>query len=555
MADSPLNHSWPSFSKLWMKRWSFKRASECKPCIAPCGSLSVPPQAPFETGSSSSLSPPSIAEDAFFGSSKKDKDACSVVSDYDCPCELSSSVEDLLDLSYSLKDSEYFKDLEGGIPASFTAPTERNPLPLGLQVSLDTDTKQPSHTSLSTHSHRVNAPYSPFYIHPAEEPHQNFVVTQLRPKLHPGCIIDSDESSGPAVGLSLTINLNGLPGSMETAKGITGSQEETEQGGVGLDGELDEDSFPILVGSMSTSRRHSLGVLISPITLGRRLSLDTMATDSDGEREEDEEEEERLKGFFPSQQQQTYGSGPREETDDDSLIVPCPRARVTSMACGVPRRHLYSRSEILATDECSRAAHISRVVQTSKQAARAAGAEEFDPEENLHSTDGQSHIAKQGNNRLDSKVTGSVTWYEFLSNENEEVDDRTEKVEKGRKVKRTLSSLRNRVTGSFNKDKGKNREKEHQKEKEKDTVCGSRRCHGHHLVPGSFSSCATCSLCSKTLQRKHGLQCMNCAVNVHKSCKSLLGECSSRNKRDSHPRIGSSGSPNPGKQNIQMCST
>ncbi|KAF3834784.1 hypothetical protein F7725_027342 [Dissostichus mawsoni] len=320
---------------------------------------------------------------------------------------------------------------------------------------------------------------------------------------------------------------------------------------------------------MSTSRRHSLGVPMPPITLGRRLSLDTMATDSDGEREEDEEEEEGQKGFFPSQQEQTYGSGPGEETDDCSLSVPCPRARVTSMACGVPRRHLYSRSEILATDECSPAAHISRVVQTSQQAARAAGAEEFDPEENLHSTDGQSHMlmvqkvlqelklyhgVKQGNNRLDTKVTGSVTWYEFLSNENEGEEDRTEKVEKGTKVKRTLSSLRNRVTGSFNKDKGKNREKEHQKEKEKekDTVCGSRRCHGHHLVRGSFSSCATCSLCSKTLQRKHGLQCMtqpaivhllpeggrlrgvDCAVNVHKSCKSLLGECtSSRNKLES----------------------
>lgn len=29
MADSPLNHSWPSFSKLWMKRWSFKRGTAC----------------------------------------------------------------------------------------------------------------------------------------------------------------------------------------------------------------------------------------------------------------------------------------------------------------------------------------------------------------------------------------------------------------------------------------------------------------------------------------------------------------------------------------------
>ena len=36
---------------------------------------------------------------------------------------------------------------------------------------------------------------------------------------------------------------------------------------------------------------------------------------------------------------------------------------------------------------------------------------------------------------------------------NEEEDGPIEKVEKGTKVKRTLSSLRNRVTGSFTKDK------------------------------------------------------------------------------------------------------
>ena len=35
----------------------------------------------------------------------------------------------------------------------------------------------------------------------------------------------------------------------------------------------------------------------------------------------------------------------------------------------------------------------------------------------------------------------------------EEEDERMERVEKGTKVKRTLSSLRSRVTGSFNKDK------------------------------------------------------------------------------------------------------
>lgn len=35
----------------------------------------------------------------------------------------------------------------------------------------------------------------------------------------------------------------------------------------------------------------------------------------------------------------------------------------------------------------------------------------------------------------------------------EDEEDRTEKVEKGTKVRRKLSSLRNRMTGSFNKDK------------------------------------------------------------------------------------------------------
>lgn len=57
---------------------------------------------------------------------------------------------------------------------------------------------------------------------------------------------------------------------------------------------------------------------------------------------------------------------------------------------------------------------------------------------------------------------------------------------------------------------GKNREKEQLKEKGKEKEAKEKVCSNrHHLVPGSFSSCATCSLCSKTLQKKHGLQCMS----------------------------------------------
>lgn len=202
------------------------------------------------------------------------QDTYSVVSDYDCPCaEVNTSVEDLL--SSSLKDSEYFKDLEGGIPAlQFTAPPvttvpESKTLTVTRQVSLNTDSPA-INEPLTTHSPQVNAPRPAFYIHAAEEPHHNFVVTQLSPKLLPGCIIDSSDSSGPAVGLSLTINLNGLLGTMEPEKGITESEEVQEETSMDLEGEIDLDSFPILVRSMSTSRRHSWGVPMSPINLGRR---------------------------------------------------------------------------------------------------------------------------------------------------------------------------------------------------------------------------------------------------------------------------------------------
>lgn len=516
--------------------------SECKPCSQTSGPPITQPQTDGGTGSSSPLSLALVAEDEFFGSTSDDQDACSVVSDYDCPClEVGSSVEDLRRFSPSLRESEYFRDLQESSLHLRTAPpivtstgdglTQQS---VGFLVSPNKDNysnSQPAQSSPASHSPQHNKCSLNADQHYLDDSHSSFLVNQITPKLLPDCGIDTGDNTDPAVGLSFKINLNGLLGSMETTKPNPAMDEEQDGSILDLDGEADLDSFPILVRSMSTSRRHSWGVPLSPINLGRRLSLDTTAMDSDGEREDDEEQETRL---FPSTQKHSSSFAACTPEGDDSTMV-----------SGVPGRQLYSRSDILATDEYSRAAYISKVVQTSKQAARAAGAEEFNPEENLHSNEGQSHIAKQKSNRSDIKDSGSVTWYEFLSHEKDEEEDRTEKVEKGTKVKRTLSSLRNRMTGSFNKDKGKNREKEQQKErgKEKEKECS--RSNGHHLVPGSFSICATCSLCSKTLQKKHGLQCMNCAVNVHKSCKSLLGECTSnKTKKDTPPRISSSGSLN-----------
>ncbi|XP_073700369.1 rho guanine nucleotide exchange factor 18 [Garra rufa] len=314
------------------------------------------------------------------------------------------------------------------------------------------------------------------------------------------------------------------------------------------DEDSDMDNFPTLVRSMSTSRRHSWEVPVSPIDLGRRFSLDTNGIDSDGERED------HCLAKSPHLPSSSFSESSVEETtsavESESPQIPKPP---------IPPRTVYSRSEILATDEKSQADRVSRILETSKQAAREAG-EEQESEEGLQSVEGRSHVlmvqkvlqelkqyhgAKRRTSIERKETTGSVTWYEFLAIENDdEEEERPERPERGTKVKRTLSSLRNRMTGSFNKDKGKTREKEQQKDKsrerEKDREkekefrerekVRRRSVSGHQLVPGSFSSWATCSLCSKTLQRKHGLQCLNCAVNVHKSCKNLLPECSSKNK-------------------------
>lgn len=470
---------------------------------------------------SSSLSPASVAKDVFFNSATEEKDG---ESDYENPSldeDVDSSVEDLLGLSCSFIDSNYYKDHQG--VHSVSAATETSPPTLGFPSRYR---DSPQHSSqLHPNPHPYSYPYQE--TENKSIPHHTIVVTQFNPNLlQSGSAMDgyNSESVDPVdpVGVVNTmVNLNG-------------------PGGQGDMMDSDRESFPILIRSMSTSRRHSLGMPMSPIDLGRRLSLD--AIDSDGERDDSL--------LSPSHQQAfIYPGCPEQEVEEsDGTDLSRSEAKETETEECSRSGRTYSRAEILATDERVHVAHVSRVVETSKRAA----GEELDPEEpNLHTAEGQTHIARQRTTRPEGKETGSsVTWYEFLSNENEEEEDRTEKVEKGTKVKRTLSSLRSRMTGSFNKDKqGKNREKEQQKGKEREPKEKEKLHHssssGHNLVPGSFSSCATCSLCSKALQKKHGLQCLNCAVNVHKSCRTLLAECnSSKNKKDSLHKTSTTASLN-----------
>ncbi|XP_036834739.1 rho guanine nucleotide exchange factor 18 isoform X3 [Oncorhynchus mykiss] len=477
MADSPLNNSWPSFSKLWMKRWSFKRGSEGKPCstLQPCVSASE------ASSLSSSLSPASVAKDVFFNIATEEKDD---ESDYENPSldeDVDSSVEDLLGLSCSFIDSNYYKDHQG--VHSVSAAPETSPSTLGFPSRYS---DSPQHSS---QLHPNPHPYPHPYPYPYQEtenksiPHHTIVVTQFNPNLlQSGSAMDgyNSESVDPVdpVGVvSTMVNLNG-------------------PGGQGDMMDSDRESFPILIRSMSTSRRHSLGMPMSPIDLGRRLSLD--AIDSDGERDDSLLRSSHLQAFI-------YPGCPEQEVEEsDGTDLSRSEAKETETEEYSRSGRTYSRTEILATDEHIHVAHVSHVVETSKRAA----GEELDPEEpNLHTAEGQTHMlmiqkvlqelkqyhgARQRTTRPEGKETGSsVTWYEFLSNENEEEEDRTEKVEKGTKVKRTLSSLRSRMTGSFNKDK------------------------------------------------------QDCAVNVHKSCRTLLAECnSSKNKKDSLHRTSTTASPN-----------
>ncbi|TRY92511.1 hypothetical protein DNTS_004166 [Danionella cerebrum] len=422
------------------------RASDSKQDSQGCGPVSAP-------NSSSSLSPTSIPEDVFFCNSPVDKRNFLAESD---GC---SSEEDLLDLCSSLKDSEYFRDLQLGL----------TDLPNAQHTVLTVPVPETAPTIL----------VSPVSL-PGRECHQ--CSTKFTTSIQIDLTVGQQETMDRLLAVR----------SSECQDYSTSDQEE----------DSDMDSFPTLVRSMSTSRRHSWEFPVSPIDLGRRFSLDTTGIDSDGEREVPclpKDSHLPLSSFSESSVEET--TAVENETPEAQLLE-------------TPTKTVYSRSEILATDEKSQADKVSRILETSKKAAREAGEQES--EDVLQSGEKRRHVAKRRTSSTDRKeATGNVTWYEFLSIENdEEEEERPERSERGTKVKRTLSSLRNRMTGSFNKDKGKTREKEQHKDKsrnrEKEHEKRRRRSvSGHQLVPGSFSSCATCSLCSKTLQRKHGLQCLS----------------------------------------------
>lgn len=191
-------------------------------------------------------------------------------------------MEDLQGLSPSLRDSEYFRDLEEATltsqtPASTgttkgTVSKAQQPVDSQLLSNTDSpiaDADWPTQTSLTTHCPYVDATSLPYGKHPSEELPSD-LVTRLSLELLSGCIFDSGDSTDPFLHLNLTSTQNGQLGSLETIKPITGLEGIKDKAMMDLDGQPDLDSLPILVRSMSTSRRHSWGVPLSPISSARR---------------------------------------------------------------------------------------------------------------------------------------------------------------------------------------------------------------------------------------------------------------------------------------------
>ncbi|KAL8177943.1 UNVERIFIED_CONTAM: hypothetical protein K2H54_023889 [Gekko kuhli] len=87
----------------------------------------------------------------------------------------------------------------------------------------------------------------------------------------------------------------------------------------------------------------------------------------------------------------------------------------------------------------------------------------------------QHHRVKQRSPAQGASSEGqqNLTSFEFLSNKNEEATGRTDKGEGSTKVKRRLSSLRSRVTGSWQKEKGKNTDWEKEAKEQRQAM------HGH----------------------------------------------------------------------------
>uniref|UniRef100_A0A8C9FBP0 Rho guanine nucleotide exchange factor 18 n=1 Tax=Pavo cristatus TaxID=9049 RepID=A0A8C9FBP0_PAVCR len=481
--------------------------SDCKPCLRELADRS--PSA-LEYHSPRRFLPSLIAEDDTLFTSTAEEKEDSSSTELDVPAaDLHSSTEDLLSDS-ALHGTEYYKDL--GLlspPANKTVPE------MAAQPEA--------------------APQTASAIRLLEE--------------RPGALgkMSVDVAFSNPISCSVRYGEADCHFLNKAAGTVACPAEEDED----LDLQEASESFPTLVRSMSTSRRHSWESPLSPVDCKRRFSLDTTERGSDPEQEEAEKGsgscvQPRVSLQLPGGKQEAWSSSA------GSMVI---KVQIEPLRPSGPASLGSEEAERVSDGKRLRPLSIPSACKAASPQARCgfntslSAMEGVEPPalemlEKDHVSPDQVLIVQQvlqelkqyhGAKKRVCVQEGSdssqqnLTWFEFLSNENED-SGKSDKAEKGTKVMRRLSSLRSRVTGSWQKDKGKNKEQSKEKEKEKETKEPKeswKEVNRHQLVPGVFSSGTSCSLCAKPLVNKTGLQCLNCAVNVHKNCKSLLAECSS----------------------------
>ncbi|XP_029888758.1 rho guanine nucleotide exchange factor 18 isoform X1 [Aquila chrysaetos chrysaetos] len=543
MSDSLLNHSWPSFSKRWKKRWSFKRGSDCKPCLREFTDHSTPA---LEYPNPKSFLPSLIAEDDTFCTSMAEQKEDSSSTELDVPAaDLHSSTEDLLSDS-ALHGTEYYRDL--GLlspPVAKTAPeTAAQPEQAAQAVSaICLLEERPGALSKMSVDVAFSNPVS--------------------------CSVRYGEADCRFLNKGHICSCAAVP------EDGTSTSECSAEADKELDLQKAKESFPTLVRSMSTSRRHSWESPLSPVDCKRRFSLDATEMGSDPEQEDVEKRSQScpqpcMSLQLPKGKLETWSSSRGGMVIKVEIEPLRPNLTVSSgleeVECGSNGKRLRSKSvpsvcETVASPQtpCSFDTSLPAVEGVEPPALEMLEKDHVSPDHVLIVQQvlqelKHYHGAKQRacvQEGSDSSQQ-NLTWFEFLSNENED-SGKSDKAEKGTKVMRRLSSLRSRVTGSWQKDKGKNKEQPKERDKEKETKEPKERwkeINRHQLVPGVFSSCTSCSLCAKPLVNKSGLQCLNCAVNVHKNCKSLLAECSSIRPKQKDLQHRPSGSPQSSPQCI-----
>uniref|UniRef100_A0A8C3WED0 Uncharacterized protein n=1 Tax=Catagonus wagneri TaxID=51154 RepID=A0A8C3WED0_9CETA len=173
-------------------------------------------------------------------------------------------------------------------------------------------------------------------------------------------------------------------------------------------------------------------------------------------------------------------------------------AEQPSKECDSPEKRVRSRSVPVSFDEIS-SLEIFPALEVSTPAVQGLAPPVLECVEKDHVEPDHVHPLRSCRTRQRARLSVSprgthsnLTWFEFLS-ESEDGVGKTERSDRGTRVKRRLSSLRCRVTRQ--KEKGKSPVL--LKDKGQDARERRECVNGHQLTQGTFFSHSSCPLCGK----------------------------------------------------------